>query len=87
MDTGKEILLIRGLFMKNNELIFIGGIKSNLWLNNGKFLSRNYKQGYRVYSIDGISQAILSNGGGFGGNGGLIADMRFIEDGRFQDNK
>ena len=26
-----------------NELIFVGGIDSNLWLDNGKQLSRNFK--------------------------------------------
>ena len=41
-----------------NELIFIGGIDSNLWLDNGKQLSRNFKQGYRVYSSEGIACSI-----------------------------
>jgi len=58
--------------MKNNCLIFVGGIQSNLWLNNGKKLSRNYKQGYRVYSSEGISNTLTSsNIGGLGGHGGL----------------
>ena len=55
-----------------DKLIFIGGLNSNLWLDNGKKLSRNYHQGYRVYSCYGISNTISSNSiGGFGGHSGL----------------
>ena len=55
-----------------NELIFVGGIDSNLWLNNGKKLSRNFKQGYRVYSSIGIASALTSTSfGGLAGYGGL----------------
>lgn len=54
-----------------NELIFVGGIDSSLWLDNGKQLSRNFKQGYRVYSSEGIACSITTNGGGLGGCTGL----------------
>ena len=54
-----------------NELIFVGGIDSNLWLDNGKQLSRNFKQGYRVYISEGIACSITTNGGGLGGCTGL----------------
>lgn len=54
-----------------NELIFVGGIDSNLWSDNGKQLSRNFKQGYRVYSSDGIACSLTVNGGGLGGCTGL----------------
>lgn len=54
-----------------NELIFVGGIDSNLWLDNGKQLSRNFKQGYRVYSSEGIACSITTNGGWLGGCTGL----------------
>lgn len=54
-----------------NELIFVGGIDSNLCLDNGKQLSRNFKQGYRVYSSEGIACSITTNGGGLGGCTGL----------------
>lgn len=54
-----------------NELLFVGGIDSNLWLDNGKQLSRNFKQGYRVYSSEGIACSITTNGGGLGGCTGL----------------
>lgn len=36
-------------------------------LNDGKELSRNYKEGYRVYDSDGLSATIKANGGGLGG--------------------
>ena len=52
-------------------MIFIGGIDSNLWLDNGSKLSRNFKQGYRVYSDEGIACSITTNGGGLGGSTGL----------------
>lgn len=42
-----------------------------MWLKDGKQLSRNYKQGYRVYSSEGIACSITSNGGGFGACTGL----------------
>ena len=54
-----------------NELIFVGGIDSNLRLDNGKQLSRNFKQGYRVYSSEGIACSITTNGGDLGGCTGL----------------
>lgn len=58
-------------YKTTNELIFVGGIDSNLWLDNGKQLSRNFKQGYRVYSSEGIACSITTNGGGLGGCTGL----------------
>lgn len=59
--------------MCNNksELHFVGGIGENLWLDNGKKLSRNYKQGYRVYGIKGTGCALTSMGSGIGGKSGL----------------
>jgi hypothetical protein len=54
-----------------NELIFVGGIDGNLWLDNGKQLSRNFKQGYRAYSSEGIACSITTNGGCIGGCTGL----------------
>ena len=52
-------------------MIFVGGIESNMWLDDGKQLSRNYKQGYRVYDSSGIACAITTDGGGLGGCTGL----------------
>lgn len=55
-----------------NELIFIGGIDSNKWIKDGKSLSRNYKQGYRVYDSNGIAATLSAQGtGGLGGALGL----------------
>lgn len=54
-----------------NELIFVCGIGDNLWLDNGKSLSRNFKQGYRVYDSNGIACSLTTNGGGIGSYTGL----------------
>lgn len=58
--------------LNTNNLIFLGGIQSNMWIKNGKQLSRNYKQGYRVFSSLGIAQTLVSQSmGGIGGYSGL----------------
>lgn len=57
----------------SNELVFVGGIKDGKWLDNGKILSRNFKQGYRVYDANGIACAVTTNGGGLGSHTGLYA--------------
>lgn len=54
-----------------NKLIFVGGIESNKWLDDGKSLSRNFKQGYRVYNSNGIACSLTTNGGGIGSYTGL----------------
>ena len=54
-----------------NRLIFVGGIESNKWLDDGKTLSRNFKQGYRVYDSNGIACSLTTNGGGIGSHTGL----------------
>ena len=56
-----------------NNLIFVGGIESNKWLDDGKSLSRNFKQGYRVYDSNGIGCSLTTNGGGIGSYTGLYA--------------
>ena len=48
-------------------LNYLGGIGEPNRLNDGKELSRNYKEGYRVYDSDGLSSTIKANGGGLGG--------------------
>lgn len=55
----------------DNELIFVGGIDGNLWLKDGKYLSGNFRQGYRVYDSNGIACSIMTNGGGIGSHTGL----------------
>lgn len=58
---------------KNKDLIFVGGIGDKPdWLDDGKKLSRNYKQGSRVYSALGIAATLSAQGvGGYGGHTGL----------------
>ena len=56
------------------ELDFVGGIGNKDWAKDGKQLSRNYPQGSRVYSSDGIASALTAQGvGGSGGFSGLYA--------------
>ncbi len=55
-----------------STLDFVGAVESHFWLMDGKCLSRNYHQGYRVYSSLGLSNTISSNSiGGLGGHSGL----------------
>ena len=56
-------------------LHYIGGIKGkrDMWLKNDKQHSRNFSQGQRVYSSDGIASTIAGNAGGLGGKTGLYA--------------
>lgn len=54
------------------ELDFVGGIGDKDWAKDGKQLSRNYPQGSRVYSSDGIASSLTAQGvGGSGGFSGL----------------
>lgn len=56
------------------ELDFVGGIGDKDWAKDGKQLSRNYPQGSRMYSSDGIASALTAQGvGGSGGFSGLYA--------------
>lgn len=63
------------------ELMFIGGFKGkNMWLDNGKTLSRNYRQGNRVYSSEGIATALTSQSvGGMGGETSLYTVKNKVE--------
>ena len=66
--------------LEENSLRFVGGIDSNntdKWIDNGKELSRNYKEGYRVYDSEGIATCQKTNGGGLGGNTGLYNNQNF----------
>jgi len=63
---------IHTYMLSENEIIFLGGIDSNKWINDGKNLSRNFKQGYRVYNSEGIATTLTSQSvGGLGGYSGL----------------
>lgn len=62
------------------KILFIGGIGEPTRLKDGKNLSRNYKQGYRVYDSNGISTAIVSSGvGGVGGATSLYTTPKVIQ--------
>ena len=64
-----------GINISPKGLVFIGGItnnKVNKWIDNEKILSRNFKQGYRVYSEFGKSPTLTANGGGLAGKTCLI---------------
>ena len=77
-DILKRITKTRTNSMKsieesNNGLIFVAGAteKPN-WLDNGKMLSRNFKQGSRIYDSRGLSSTLSAQGvGGIGGHTGL----------------
>ena len=58
-----------------NGLIFKGGLansKVTQWIDNGKILSRNFRQGYRVYDEAGKSPTLTASGGGLAGKTCLI---------------
>lgn len=74
INEEKNKMLCKNKTKTPNELQFLGGIKTGkMWLDNGKKLSRNYKQGNRIYSIEGIACSQTANGGGLGGPTGLYA--------------
>lgn len=68
------IKLVEIMLRSKNELDFLGSI-DNKWLEDGKEFSRNYKQGYRVYSTNGIACSLTVDGGGLGGSCGLYLDF------------
>ena len=55
------------------NLKYSGGVISarEQWLKDGKTNSRNFSQGQRIYSTEGISQTLAGNAGGQGGKTGL----------------
>jgi DNA (cytosine-5)-methyltransferase 3A len=54
-----------------DSLVFIGGIGKKDWVGDGKYFSRNYPQGQRVYSPEGKTPTLSANGGGLGAKTGL----------------
>ena len=63
----------------SNSLQFVGGIDTtDKWIENDKDLSRNYKEGYRVYDSEGIACCQKSNGGGLGSNTGLYLETNKV---------
>lgn len=70
-----------------SELIFVGGITGkSKWLDNGKSLSRNFRQGNRVYHADGMATALTSqpvdSTGGF--TSLYLVDENHISDYKFK---
>ena len=71
---GREVFPIFG--NAGETLDYVGGIlteKSKKWLDDGKDLSRNFPQGSRVYSSDGVTPTLSSQSGGLGHKTGLYA--------------
>lgn len=66
-SVSKDNLVIE----EDNQLKFICGIGDKDIVGDNKSLSRNYPQGNRVYSSEGIACSQTSNGGGLGGKTGL----------------
>ncbi|MBO1582697.1 DNA (cytosine-5-)-methyltransferase [Bacillus sp. XF8] len=73
LSEEKTAKLIAQLEDKENDVKFVGGIDSgSKWLDDGKNLSRNFKQGNRVYDSDGIATTLTSQSvGGLGGQTSL----------------
>lgn len=67
---------------------FVCGIGEPNRLKDGKYFSRNYKQGYRVYSSDGLSTSLVSSGvGGIAGKTSLYTEpLACASRGRNPDN-
>ena len=75
-----------------NELKFIGAIVkggSKQWIDDERLLSRNFKQGARVYSAEGIAATLTAKGvGGIGGMTGLyLVKSKGKMDGVVNENK
>ena len=61
------------------KIEFVGGYGETDRIGDGKQLSRNYPQGNRVYSTDGIATAQTADGGGLGGKTGLYMEPQPIK--------
>jgi DNA-cytosine methyltransferase len=60
---------------KSNNLEFSHGLEQGRRIDDGKKLSRNYSEGYRVYKTNGKSATITAQSkGGHGGHAGLYGD-------------
>jgi DNA (cytosine-5)-methyltransferase 1 len=78
VNKGQRIHSIEKLAstLQERDLKFVGGImgdKNKKWLEDGKENSRNFPQGQRVYSPEGISAQLTAQGGGWGAKTGLYA--------------
>lgn len=79
-SVAKDFLVIEELRGEDlTEVKFVGGIDGKKkWLDNGKKLSRNYKQGNRVYDSEGIATTLTSQP--VGGTGGYTSLYLIDED-------
>lgn len=64
---------------KEPKLEYVGGIGETDRIGDGKALSRNYPQGNRVYSTEGIAVSQTANGGGLGGPSGLYMEPQPVK--------
>lgn len=62
------------MLLEPNELQFVGGLGDKDWVGDNKELSRNYPQGNRVYSVEGLACSQTAQGGGIGGVTGLYME-------------
>lgn len=61
---------------KKDGLVFKGGLSTGLRLDNGKKLSRNYREGARIYGFEGKAATLTAQSkGGKGGYSGLYGDL------------
>ena len=57
---------------RRRQLVFVVGMEEGRRLHDGKYYSRNFRQGYRIYHIDGVSATLsASSKGGKCQYGGL----------------
>lgn len=82
-DNTNTITIVQkdNLLLIPNELQFVGGIGEKDWVGDGKRFSRNYPQGNRVYSTDGVACSQTANGGGLGGVTGLYLEKDTLQGG------
>lgn len=59
----------------DKKLRYVGSISNKDRIGDGKQLSRNIPQGYRVYDSKGIATTQTANGGGIGGTTGIYLDV------------
>ena len=75
LDKNKSYEFTLKQSKSKNGLIYCGGIStknSTKFIEDGKSLSRNFRQGYRVYSIEGVASTLTATGGGLAGRTALI---------------
>lgn len=70
-----------------NGLSFVMGLEQGRRLDDGNYLSRNYGEGYRIYSSAGKSSTLTSQSkGGLGGHSGLYLVPKLVQEGYINQN-